>query len=212
MSIIDPSITDYIEKHIITKYSRLDKAHNLSHVRRVIQNSLEIAKDYSVDYNMVYVIAAYHDIGLLKDRKDHGKTSAAFLLADKKLHTWFSKDQIHIMAQAVEDHRASNDHEPRSIYGKIISDADNDLEYISVLTRCILHGLAYFPHYDKDTHFDRIVEHLKDKYAEGGYLQTWLNSEHDKRGLSQIRNKLTSDLKGLRADFDRILKLESDEE
>ena len=212
MSIIDTAIIDYIEKYIIPKYSQLDKAHNLSHVKRVIENSLEIAKDYYVDFNMVYVIAAYHDIGLFKDRKDHEKTSAAFLLTDKKLKTWFSDDQIQTMAEAVEDHRASSDHEPRSIYGKIIADADNDLEYISILTRCIQHSLAYFSHYDKDRHFKRIIAHMAEKYGEGGYLQTWLNSEHDRRGLDQIRNQLTSDLKGLRADFERILKLESDEE
>jgi len=211
MSIIDVPITTYIEKHIVTQYSQFDRAHNLDHVRRVIQNSFEIAKDYLVNLNMVYVVAAYHDIGLLKGRKDHEKNSAAFLLADKKLRDWFSQDEIHIMAQAVEDHRASSDHEPRSIYGKIIADADNDLEYFSVLTRCVQHGLAYFPHYDQDTHFDRVIEHLTEKYGEGGYLQTWLNSEHDRRGLSKIRNKLASDLKGLRADFDKIMKLEGSE-
>ncbi|MCL2420514.1 MAG: HD domain-containing protein [Defluviitaleaceae bacterium] len=209
MSKINPAIIEYVEAHIIPQYSQFDRAHNLGHVHKAIQNSLEIASEHAVDINMVYVIAAYHDIGLPQGRKEHNKHSAAYLLADEKLQDWFSQAEIKIMAEAVVDHRASLEYEPRSIYGKIISDADNDLEYMSVFTRCLQHGLAHFPHYDKDTHFERIVEHMHDKHGEDGYLKTWLNSEHDKRGLGEIRRKLTLDLDGMREDFERLWEMES---
>ena len=201
---LNPEIEEYIEGKIIPQYGNFDKAHNINHIRRVIQVSLEMARDYSVDFNLIYVIAAYHDIGMPKGRKDHGRHSAEFLLNDNKLRDWFSDEEIKLMAEAIEDHRASIAYEPRSIYGKIVSDADNDLRYSSVLKRCLQHGLAYFPQYDKETHFLRIREHMEEKYGEGGYLKTWLNTEHDKRGLREIRNKLYKNQQSLRDDFDRL--------
>jgi len=201
-------IINYIEKNILPQYGDFDKAHNLNHINRVIENSLEIARSYPVDINLIYVIAAYHDIGMPKGRKDHGNHSAEILLEDRNLDKWFSGDERTLMAEAIEDHRASLGHEPRSIYGKIVADADNDLEYRSILMRCLWHSLAHFPGHDKDTHFDRIFNHMIDKYGENGYLKTWLNSEHDMRSLSEIRHKLTNDRKGLRADFDELWNLE----
>jgi len=208
MKFINPEIKDYIEANIIVKYAQFDDAHNISHVTQGIKNSLEMAQEYPVDFNMVYVIAAYHDLGLPLGRKEHNKHSAAILLADKKMLEWFSADEIKIMAEAVEDHRASNTYEPRSIYGKIIADADNDLGYDSVFKRCIQHSLANFPKYSHEEHFWRIVEHMKDKFGPDGYLTTWLNSERDKRGLQEIRDKL-KDIEGMRADFNKLI-LEED--
>ena len=134
---INPEIMTYIQHNIVPQYSYCDKAHNLEHINKVIQNSLAIAPDYDIDMNMLYVIAAYHDVGLSQGRENHERTSAAFLLADSKLKQWFSKDELRLMAEAVEDHRASNDYEPRSIYGRIILEADRDVEYITILTRTI---------------------------------------------------------------------------
>ena len=203
MDSIKPEIKNYVESYIIPQYAHFDEAHNIGHVKQGIENSLEMAQAYDVDFSMVYVIAAYHDIGLPLGRAEHNKFSAEILLADKKLEEWFTKDEIKTMAEAVEDHRASISYEPRSIYGKIIADADNDLKYKSVFLRCIQHGIAHFPEYDKNEHFLRIVEHMKDKYGPGGYLKTWLNSDHDRRGLQEIRDKL-SNLEDMRTDFDKI--------
>lgn len=38
------------------------------------------------------------------------------------------------MKQAVEDHQGSRNQEPRNVYGKIVSDADRDLD-VSILAK-----------------------------------------------------------------------------
>lgn len=193
----------YMQNNIIPAYASFDKAHDLQHVDRVIQNSLSIALSYEINLNMVYVIAAYHDIGLKNGRDNHEKSSAVFLLSDTKLRDWFSEEEITTMAEAVEDHRASSDYEPRSIYGKIISEADRDIEYVTILTRCIQYGLKNYPQYDIEQHFTRIYEHIKDKYGENGYLKLWLNTEKNEKQLKEIRKILRSKDR-IRADFKRI--------
>ena len=206
---IDDMLIRYVEANIIPQYSQFDKAHNLGHVTKVIENSLEIATHYPVDLGLVYVVAAYHDIGLAKGRKDHEKNSAIFLKSDINLEKFFDSEDINLIAEAVEDHRASADHEPRSIYGKIVADADNDLDYKSVFTRCLQYGLATFPEYDKLTHFERIHEHMIDKYGYGSYLKLWLDTERDKRGLQEIRDMLYNKREAMRADFDILWEEEN---
>lgn len=80
-----------------------------------------------INYDMVYVIAAYHDLGHHIDADNHEKVSAELLLEDNQLKEFFTIEQTQTMADAVYDHRASLEGEPRSIYGKIVSSADRKL-------------------------------------------------------------------------------------
>ena len=89
-------------------------------MQTVIQESVTLASHYEVDMNMVYVIAAYHDTGLVEGREFHHLASGKILTDDSRLKEWFTEEQILIMKEAVEDHRASADYEPRTIYGKIV--------------------------------------------------------------------------------------------
>lgn len=68
---IPATLTLYIESEIIPRYKAFDKAHNLSHVRTVIEESLALAKEYNANESMAYAIAAYHDTGLCQDRATH---------------------------------------------------------------------------------------------------------------------------------------------
>ena len=69
---IPETLITYIETAIIPRYKEFDKAHNLSHVRTVIEESLALDPAISpkADERLAYVIAAYHDTGLCRDR-DH---------------------------------------------------------------------------------------------------------------------------------------------
>ena len=115
---IPTTLIHYIETEIIPRYELFDKAHNLSHVRTVIKESLSLATKYNVNESMAYTIAAYHDTGLCRDRATHHLISGTILKQDETLRQWFSEEEIDTMKEAVEDHRASADHEPRSIYGR----------------------------------------------------------------------------------------------
>ena len=44
-----------------------------------------------------------------------------------------------------------------------------------------------YPDGDFDTLYERSLEHLHEKYAEGGYMRLWLNSERNVRGLNELR-------------------------
>jgi len=204
---VSKKIISYVEANIIPKYQYFDKAHDISHVEKVIKNSMLIAADYDVDASMVYVIAAYHDVGLSEGRDDHEMRSSKILLEDNNLRKWFSSNELGIMAQAIEDHRASNDYKPRSIYGNIVAEADRDIDYISVLTRIAQYSLGFFPEYTEEQHFDRSYMHLIEKYGDYGYIKLWLDTEQNRKNLEELRKKMTSKEK-LKKDFIAILRRE----
>lgn len=178
---------NYIEAEIIPRYETFDKAHRTDHVRQVIAESLKLASHYEVDERMVYVIAAYHDLGLCEGREHHHQVSGQMMRSDERLRQWFSVEQIETMAQAVEDHRASCGHAPRSIYGCIIAEADRLIDPMLVLLRTVQYGLSHYPELSKEQHYLRFCEHLQEKYAEGGYLKLWIPESDNAVHLAELR-------------------------
>ena len=118
----------YIEAEIIPRYGAFDAAHRTDHVRTVIAQSLVLAGHYEVDADMVYAIAAYHDTGLAYGRESHHIRSGEILLGDSFMRQRFTEEQMAVMRDAIEDHRASSDHAPRTIYGRIVAEADRCID------------------------------------------------------------------------------------
>jgi uncharacterized protein len=143
-------LVEFIETQILPRYAAFDRAHNMEHVTRVIRSSLELVKTTGADINMAYTIAAYHDLGMSGHRADHHIRGGKILAADARLKKWFSPEQLKVMKEAVEDHRASASRAPRSIYGKIVAEADRDIEPMMVIRRTIQFGLANSPQLDKE--------------------------------------------------------------
>lgn len=194
---------DYIQSEILSRYDHFDKAHQRDHVDKVIEESLFLAQFYPVDKDMVYAIAAYHDTGLVAGRETHHLVSGRIIREDTALRQWFSEEQIETMAQAVEDHRASSDHEPRSIYGKIVAEADRDIEPLKIVRRTVQYGLSHYSELDKEGHWQRTLDHLHEKYAEGGYLKLFIPQSHNAEQLDQLRKLIKDEVK-LRAVFEDI--------
>lgn len=115
---MNDELTDYIHSQILPRYDHFDPAHRRDHAEKVIRESLLLAERYDVDPDMVYAIAAYHDTGLCEGRENHHLASGRIVRTDPMLPRWFSPEQIETMAQVTEDHRASAQHEPRSLYGR----------------------------------------------------------------------------------------------
>ena len=197
------TLRQYIETEIIPRYDSFDAAHRRDHVEYVIAQSLKLAEHYDVDRDMVYVIAAYHDTGLAVDRKTHHLESGRIIRSDQCLRQWFSEGQIETMAQAVEDHRASSDHEPRSIYGKIVAEADRQIDPETIIRRTVQYGLSHYPGLDREGHWNRMLEHLNEKYAEGGYLRLWI-PESDNAGKLKELHEIIKDRDYLESLFDRF--------
>lgn len=183
---ISPTLEMYIDTEIIPRYDHFDAAHRRSHALDVIRQSMALAPFYPVDSNMVYAIAAYHDTGLAVDRKTHHLESGKVVRSDERLREWFTPEQIETMAQAVEDHRASSDHEPRSIYGKIVAEADRLIDADTILKRTIQYGFAHYPGMEREAHIARAIEHLHEKYARGGYLKLWIPESPNAERLQKL--------------------------
>ncbi len=202
MDCVCATLREYVEREIIPRYDEFDAGHRRNHVMTVINQSLELARYYDVDINMVYAIAAYHDTGLIAGREHHHIASGQIVMADDGLRQWFSEEQIVIIAEAVEDHRASNKNVPRSIYGKIVAEADRLIDGATIVRRTIQYGLAHYPHLDKDGHYNRFVEHMNEKYAEGGYMKLWIPESPNAQRLRDFQQKIKSD-KELRLLFEK---------
>jgi uncharacterized protein len=201
-------LVEFVETQILPRYAEFDKAHNLSHVTRVIRNSIALARQTGADMNMVYVVAAYHDLGLSGPRAIHHLTSGKILMQDARLKRWFSPEQIKMMKEAVEDHRASASHAPRSIYGKIVAEADRDLAPETVIRRTVQFGLANYPEMDKEGHWRRFCQHMAEKYSVNGYIRLWIHGSENERNLNQLRSLIVNPTE-MRKVFDKIFQEES---
>ena len=196
-------LMEFIETEILPRYAGFDKAHRLPHVTHVIKQSLALARKIGADVNMAYVTAAYHDLGLEGPRAIHHITSGKILLADTRLRRWFKPEQIKIMKEAVEDHRASASHAPRSIYGKIVAEADRELDPDTVFRRTIYYGLDHYPEKTKEEQWNRFSEHLRNKYSNTGYIKLWIPGSENEKKLKAIREYINQPTK-LRAIFNNI--------
>lgn len=204
---ISTDLQQYVEENIIPHYASFDKAHREDHARKVMEESLRLSTFFDVDVKMVYVIAAYHDVGLCEGREIHHLASARIMRQDNRLKVWFSEKEIDIMCEAVEDHRASNRHVPRSVYGCIVAEADRCIEPYDILVRTIQYGLSHYPQLSKEEQYERYCEHLQEKYAESGYLRLWVPQSSNAEGLAELR-RIISDSSKRRLLFDEIYQKE----
>lgn len=174
---LDKNLVYYIKTQIFPKYDKL-YSHGLLHIKYVIEHSFLIAKNYDVDLNMVFCIACYHDLGLLKvnmNCDDHAVESGKLLMKDHNLRDFFDDKQLHIMKEAVEDHSGSLKVRPRSIYGEIVSDADRDVDICILAKRQLQTSIKYYPELTTfEEHFERCYHYILERNKTPFNL--WTNS------------------------------------
>lgn len=209
MNRVDNTLKKYVEEKIIPQYADFDKAHQADHVNMVIDQSLEIASEMpEVDINMVYITAAFHDLGLVNGRENHHIDSRKILEADEFIKSYFTAEQIKTMGEAVEDHRASKSGKPRNQYGLIVAEADRFIDSETIIRRTIQYGLKNYPELDRAGHFNRTVQHLNEKYGPNGYLKIWLPWSDNAKRLEKLR-QIIADQSTIRELFDRIYQEET---
>lgn len=197
------TLKEYIESEIIPRYDNFDGAHRRDHVRSVIGQSQELSRYYDVNPEILYAAAAYHDLGLCEGREKHHLVSGRIIREDKTLLNWFSVEEIEVIAEAAEDHRASNETPPRSIYGKIIAESDRLIDPETVIRRTVQYGFAHYPQMNREQMWERTLTHLQKKYGYGGYLKLWIPESSNACRLEELR-KIIADEKRLRSMFDRL--------
>lgn len=202
-----PSLVQYIESQVIPRYAAFDKAHRKDHARAVIGRALEMGRRYDVNEDMLYTAAACHDLGLAIDRKTHHLESGRIIRSNPDLPRWFTPEQIEVIAQAAEDHRASATTPPRSIYGALVAEADRMIVPETIIRRTVQFGLSHYPGLDKEGHWQRTLEHLHEKYAEGGYLHLLIPGSPNEAPLARLR-EIIRDEPALRRIFEEIFREE----
>ena len=201
-------LVQYIESEIIPRYASFDKAHREDHARMVIDRALSMGRGYDIDEDMLYAAAACHDLGLAVDRKTHHLESGRIIRSDMRLREWFSPEQIETIAEAAEDHRASATTPPRSIYGALVAEADRLIVPETIIRRTVQFGLSHYPELDREEHWQRTLDHLHEKYAEGGYLHLLIPGSPNEEPLSRLR-EIIRDTAYLRTLFDRFFDEET---
>ncbi|MBQ6396137.1 HD domain-containing protein [Candidatus Saccharibacteria bacterium] len=207
---IDKRLREHIESKVFPEYAKNEPVHGLEHIKYVIERSFKFAERVpGVNYNIVFTVAAYHDIGHHVDPKRHEIISAEMMQKDEGLKQFFSEDELKIIKEAIEDHRASSDHEPRSVYGRIVSTADRNNSVNSCLERSYFYGKKLHPEYGERELFERAFEHLKLKFGEDGYAKFFFKDEEYERFLKEIRELLSDKEKFIetqRAYIEKIMR------
>ncbi len=197
-------IRSFIEREIVPRYDDFDAGHGRDHVQTVMSQALSLAQYYpEVDQCLLLVAAAYHDLGLINGREHHHTDSARIVREDERLRQWFDDAEINTIADAAEDHRASSNHEPRTIYGRIVAEADRIIDGKTIVRRALQYGLKHEPGLDREGQYCRLMEHMREKYDYGGYLKLWIPHGENARRLEEFRQVL-ADQTAFRNLFDTI--------
>lgn len=208
---INSDLEKLMEMYILPEYNKNEKAHGINHIYYVINRCFELIEqnNLDVDNNMIYTIAAYHDLGHHIDPKKHEQISAEIMWKDERLKQFFSNEQLVIIKEAIEDHRASSKNEPRSIYGKIVSSADRNNTVNQCLERSYYYGKKLNPNATDKELYERAYYHLNDKFGYNGYAKFFLKDKTYENFLKEIREVLKDKEKFCEIQEKYIKKLES---
>ena len=178
MHTLNNELKKYIEEYILPQYENNDKGHGLSHIRYVTERCIKFAKQFSnINIDMLYTIAAFHDIAHHIDKSRHEILSAEIFYKNEEMKRFFTDDERLIIKQAIEDHRASAENEPRSDYGKIISSADRSTDVEEFLRRTHAYTLKHFKGISEEEIIERGYTHTKEKYGATGYAKHYVEDE-----------------------------------
>lgn len=202
-------IDTYIYEEIVPMYAGFDAAHKEDHALTVINQAMKLLDDreewlaahpgmseewaVSVDRYVLKMAAACHDLGLVNGRDRHHLDSGVIIRNDVRLKELFTAEEIETIAQAAEDHRASGKSEPRSIYGKIVAEADRVIDTETIIRRTLQFGQKHYPDLSREEHIERAVSHLKEKYGRGGYLKLWIPWSDNARRLNELQDLIADE-------------------
>lgn len=203
---VNPELVVYIETEFFPIYETFDKGHDLKHINEVIDRALKISESLDdLDIDVVYAAAALHDIGIKVQRKNHAFYSGQIIENNSGLRRFFDCDKIKIIKEAAEDHSTSRGVEPRSIYGKIVCDADKDNDLETSLTRAYEFTLAYFPDFTQEECLENVFEQLNFKFGNEGKVHFWIGTEGQQEFLNQMKS-LANDKDAFLTSMEPIVK------
>ena len=188
---MDKVLKDYIISNVKSKYKNFDKGHNISHFNFVTKNCVNYAKKLNekgekIDLDIAYIVGAYHDIGISVSRENHPKHSAKIVREDKMLKNFYDENTINMIAEAVEDHSSHLSYEPRSIYGKLVADADRNNSVYLVFSRPVKFRLKQKDTKPKEEHIEDVYNFVQNKFGRNGYVKYHLDIDDTKKEQQKV--------------------------
>lgn len=203
---INPKLKEYVEREIFPEYEKNDKGHDINHIVQVLKRSFALSKQLEdINLNMVYVIAAFHDIGHHINKEEHEIVSANMFYENEKMKEFFTEEERTIIKEAIEDHRSSLEGEPRTIYGKLIASADKTPDLKTMVTRTRAYSMKHFKEMTEDEMFEREFNHLNEKFGSEGYAKCYIKDEEYEAFLNDMK-EILSDIEKYKEYYVEITK------
>ena len=197
---VNPELKRYIESKVFPEYSKNDQGHGIVHIREVIRRSFALKSTLKLDLddNMIYTIAACHDLGKYEEVKGgekHAKIAGRKFISDSNMSEFFSDEQRDTIKEAIEDHSSSLEDMPRSKYGELVSSADRNTRIEIVFIRSFFVAHARMPEMQIDEYLDFTYKRLSKRYGEDEDKENmFLEDETYKVFLQDMRNLLQDEV------------------
>lgn len=189
---VNEKLKKYIEEEIFPQYEVNDKAHGIVHIIEVIRRAFALNDTFNLDLdeNMIYAIAACHDLGKHENHEIHEKIAANKFYSDENMKKFFTDEQRLIIKEAIEDHRSSKEDTPRTVYGKLISSADRNTRIEIVFIRSFFVAHERMPEMNIEEYLDYTIKRLSKKYSEENPENMFYEDETYKVFLTDMRQLL----------------------
>ena len=186
---VNIKLKQYIEEKVLPEYELNDGGHNLEHIKYVLKRAFELADGYDINFNILYTCVCFHDIACHTDRDNHEILSAERAREDIFLNKFFNRNNIKIISEAIEDHRASLEYIPRNIYGKILSSADRKVEVKQYLISSISYEKKKNPQMTKNESIEKSYQFAIKKCGKNGYAinKSYIEDIKYKKFLDEIQ-------------------------
>lgn len=195
----------YINEKILPKYT--DKlGHSIDHIVGVLNRAFNLNRNLKLNLDSKVLSAAvfYHDIERGFEYDNHEITSAATFMSDQKMKEFFSDAERKIIKLAIEDHRASCDHIPRNIYGKLLSSADRNSSHEHPLKRTYEYRINRNSSQPIEEIIHESYSHLQEKFGKSGYAnKVYFDDGAYEKHLSELR-KLLSNYEKFRKEYIKV--------
>lgn len=194
---VDKELVAYVTDNIFPQYEPNDKAHGIIHIIEVIRRSFALNETLrlNLNKNMIYAIAACHDLGKYIDSDNHEKIAAQIFIKDENMKRFFSDEERLIIMQAIEDHRSSKEDTPRSDYGKLISSADRNTRIEIVFIRSFFVAKVRQPESQMEDYLDYTFKRLSKRYGEENPENMFYEDEIYRVFLHDMRELLKDEVK-----------------
>lgn len=192
---VDKNLKEYIRLNIFGEYAVNDQAHGIVHIMEVIRRCFALNDTFklNLDKNMIYAIAAYHDLGKHENHEIHEKIAASKFYSDENMKKFFSDDERLVMKEAIEDHRSSASDNPRSVYGKLISSADRNTTIDMVFIRSFFVAQERMPEDNIEEYLDYTIKRLSKRYSEENPENMFYEDQTYQEFLKDMRAILKSE-------------------